>query len=163
MGGVYIFVQESLNYIRLDLEKYCQYKDFEVCAIKIHLDTKSVCIIAIYRAPSGNFDLFLSKLDAVLRNFYTAALEYILCGDINIDYLTVSDRKSRLDALLTNYYLTSTVNFPTRIQKNSAIAIDNIFIDTSKMGNYIISPLINGLSDHDAQFMTLHSYTSRPP
>jgi len=31
------------------------------------------------------------------------------------------------------------------------------------MGNYTISPLINGLSDHDAQCITLHSYTSRPP
>jgi len=163
MGCVCIFVQESLNYIRLDLEKYCQDKDFEVCAIKIHLDTKIVCIIAIYRAPSGNFDLFLSKLDAVLRNLCTATLKYILCGDINIDYLIDSVRKSQLDALLTTYNLTSTVNFPTRIQKNSATAIDNIFIDTSKLGNYIISPLINGLSDHDAQIITLHSYTSRPP
>jgi len=42
MGGVYIYVQESLNYVRLDLEKYCQDTNFEVCAIKIHLDTKSV-------------------------------------------------------------------------------------------------------------------------
>ena len=100
MGGVCIFVQESLNDIRLDLEKYCQDKDFEVCAIKTHLDTKSVCIITIYRAPSGNFDLFLSKLDAVLRKLYTATLEYILCGDINIDHLSDSDRKSRLDVLL---------------------------------------------------------------
>ena len=40
MGGVCIFLQESLNYIRLDPEKYCQDKDFKVCAIKIHLDTK---------------------------------------------------------------------------------------------------------------------------
>jgi diphthamide synthase (EF-2-diphthine--ammonia ligase) len=93
-------VQESLNYVRLDLEKYCQDKNFEVCAIKIHLDTKIVCIIAIYRAPSGNFDLFISKLDAALRNLYTATLEYIVCGDINIDYQIDSDRKCRIDALL---------------------------------------------------------------
>jgi len=163
MGGVCIYVQESLNYVRLDLEKYCQDKNFEACAIKVHLDTKSVCIIAIYRAPSGNFDLFLSKLDVALRNLYTVTLKYIICGDINIDYLIDSDRKSRLDALLKTYNLTSVVNFPTRIQKNSATAIDNIFIDTSKMGNYSISPIINGLSDHDAQLITLHSYNSRPP
>ena len=117
----------------------------------------------LFRAPSGNFDLFLSKLDVVLRNLYTATLEYIVCGDINIDYLIDSDRKSRLDALLKTYNLTSVVNFPTRIQKNSATAIDNIFIDTSKMGNYSISPIINGLSDHDAQLIILHSYNSRPP
>jgi len=111
----------------------------------------------LFGAPSGNFDLFLSKLDAVLRNLYTATLEYILCGDINIDYISDSDRKSQLDALLITYNLTSTVNFPTHIQKNSATAIDNIFIDTSKMGNYTISPIINGLSDHDAQIITLYS------
>jgi exonuclease III len=28
MGGVFIYVQESLNYVRLDLEKYCQDKNF---------------------------------------------------------------------------------------------------------------------------------------
>ena len=162
MGGVCIYVQESLNYVRLDLEKYCQDKNFAVCAIKIHLDTKSVCIIAIYRAPSGNFDLFLSKFD-VIRNLYTATLEYIVCGDINIDYLNDSDRKNWLDALLKTYNLKSVVNFPTRIQKNSATVSDNIFIDTSKMGNYSISPIINGLSDHDAQLIILHSYNSRPP
>jgi len=58
MGGVCIYVQESLNYTRLDLEKHCQDKNFEVCAIKIHLDTKSVCIVAIYRAPTGNLIYF---------------------------------------------------------------------------------------------------------
>ena len=52
--------------------------------------------------------------------------------------------------------MTSTVNFPTRIQKNSATAIDNIFINFSKFDEYIISPLVNGLSDHDAQLITIN-------
>jgi hypothetical protein len=104
---------------------------------------KSVYIIAIYRAPTGNFDLFLSKLD-ILRNLYTNMHDYIVCGDINIDYLIDSDRKGRSDALLKTYNLTSVVNFPTRIQKNSTTAIDNIFIDTSKTGNYSVSPILMG-------------------
>jgi hypothetical protein len=73
-GGVCIFVQESLRYVRIDLEKYFKDKDFEVCAIKIHFNTKSASIIAIYRDPSGNFDLFLSKLDTILRKLYTVPL-----------------------------------------------------------------------------------------
>ena len=117
MGGVCIYVQKSLNYVKLNLEKYCQNKNFEVCAIKSHFSTKGLCIIAINRAPSGNFELFLSKLDTILRTLHTATLEYIVCGDINIDYLINSDRKTRLDALLKTYNLTSLVNFPTRIQK----------------------------------------------
>jgi hypothetical protein len=86
-------VQENLRYVRTDLEKYCKDKDFEVCAIKNHFNTKSACIIAIYRAPSGNFDLFITKLDTILRKLYTASSEYIVCGDINRDYL-VDKKKS---------------------------------------------------------------------
>jgi hypothetical protein len=52
--------------------------------------------------------------------------------------------------------LTSTLYFPTRIQNNSATAIDNIFINTSKFDDCIISPIVNGLSDHDAQLIMLN-------
>ena len=52
-------MQESLKYVRIDLEKYCKDKNFEVCAVKIHFNAKSACIIAIYETPSGNFDLFI--------------------------------------------------------------------------------------------------------
>jgi len=93
-GGVSIFVQESLRYVKTDLEKYCKDKDFEVCAIKIHFNVKSACIIAIYRAPAANFDLFISKLDTILRKLYTVTTEFIICGDISIDYLVGSDKKS---------------------------------------------------------------------
>jgi len=50
-GGVSIFVQESLTYVKIDLEKYCKDKDFEVCAIKIHFNVKSACIIYISIYP----------------------------------------------------------------------------------------------------------------
>jgi len=65
--------------------------------------------------------------------------------------------------MLKTYNLTSVVNFPTRSQQKSAAAIDSIFIDVTKFGNYSICPIINGLSDHDAQSITLHSISSRPP
>jgi len=133
-GGVCIFVQERLRYVKIDLEKQSKDKDFEVCAIMIHLNAKSACIIAIYRAPTGNFDLFISKLDAILRKLYTVTTEYIICGNINIDYLVDSDRVSQLEALLKTYNLTNVVNFATHTHKLSATAIDNIFIDISKWG-----------------------------
>jgi len=153
-----MFVQESLTYVKTDLEKYCKDKDFEVCAIKPHLNMKSTCIIALYRAPTGNFDLFISKLDTIFRKLYTATTEYIIGADINIDYLVGNDRKCRLGVLLRTYILTSVVNSPTSTRKHSTMAIDNIFTDISKMGNYSICPIINGLSDHDAQSIILHSF-----
>lgn len=162
-GGVCIFVQENVRYVKLDLEKHCKDKDFEVCATKVYFNTRHAYIITIYRAPSGNFDLFITKLDTILRKLHTVTTEFIICGDINIDYLVDSNRKSRLEALLKTYNLTSVVNFPTRTQKHSATAIDNIFIDTSKMRDYTICPIINGLSDHDAQSISIHSFIPRPP
>jgi len=80
-----------------------------------------------------------------------------------MDYLVDNDRKSRLDALLKTCNLTSVVNFPTRTQKHSATAFDNIFIDISKIRNYSICSIINGLSDHDTHSITLHSLNLRPP
>ena len=65
--------------------------------------------------------------------------------------------------MLKTYNLTSVVNFPTRPLKHSATAIDNNFIDIHKMSNYSICPIINGLSDQDAQFISIHSFNIRPP
>jgi hypothetical protein len=94
---------------------------------------------------------------------YTSTIEYIICGDTNIDYSFDSDRKSQKEALFKTYNLTSVVNFPTRTQQYSAKAIDNIFIDVTKMRYYSICPIINGLSDHVAQSITLHSFNLSPP
>jgi hypothetical protein len=33
--------------------------------------------------------------------------------------------------------------------------VNNIFIDTSEFPNYVVSPLYNSLSDHDAQLIKL--------
>jgi len=105
----------------------------------------------------------ITKLDAILKKLFSSTLDIIICGDININYLTDNARKRKLEALLKTYHLTSIVNFPTRTQKKSATAIDNIFIDATRIGNYTIYPIINGLSDHDAQSITFHAINSKPP
>jgi hypothetical protein len=64
--------------------------------------------------------------------------------------------------LLQTYNLTSVVNFPTPIQHDSVTSTDNIFIDITKAGNYSIKPVINGLSDHDAQAITFYSLNLKP-
>ena len=82
-------------------------------------------------------------------------LNFIICGDININYLNESVNKSQLDNLLLSYNLTSTINFPTRVQNTSATTIDNVFIDVSQFESYTVTPIINGMSDHDAQLLTI--------
>jgi len=82
----------------------------------------------------------------------------IICGDVNVNYLQESDKKSQLDALLKSYNFFSTGKFPTRTYKNSSSAIDNIFIDTTKIDTYEVIPVINGLSDRDTLNNKSHAY-----
>jgi hypothetical protein len=78
-----------------------------------------------------------------------------LCPLVSIEATGVCITIGKSEVLLALYNLVSTVNFPTRSQNGSATAIDYIFIDASLQGNYVIHPLLNGLSDHDAQLIIL--------
>ena len=80
----------------------------------------------------------------------------VICGDVNANYLIDNNRRRQLDAVLHTYNLTGIVEFPTRFGLNSQTAIDNVFINTSTIGKYDLYPLLNGLSDHDAQLIIIH-------
>jgi hypothetical protein len=51
--------------------------------------------------------------------------------------------------------MSHTVNFPTRVHNSSSTAIDNIFINSARLNSSYTALIFNGLSDHDAQFLTL--------
>jgi hypothetical protein len=71
-------------------------------------------------------------------------------------------KKRQLDAVLLTYDLAPIVYFPTRTQGSSSTAIDNIFLDTNTFFNYTISPLYNGLADHDAQLLIINDLNMQP-
>ena len=160
-GGVCIFVHETLRSTNIDLVAYCKEQVIEACALKIETTLFNAIIIAIYRTPNGNFNLFLSSLDNIIRSLFKVGVKLIICGDINVNYLTDSDKKRKLDVILLTYNLTGIVQFPTRTHSQSSTAIDNIFLDTCNITNYTISPLYNGLSDHDAQLLTLNDVNTK--
>jgi hypothetical protein len=53
-------------------------------------------------------------------------------------------KKKQLDAVLLSYNLMATVHFPTRVQNESKMAIDYIFIGNDKFTKYAVSPIYNG-------------------
>ena len=139
--------------------KFCKEKDFEACVIKLYLSCCAIGTVSIYRSPSGNFEYFLDKLDSLLNFVKGNSMELILCGDFNINFLNDSTQNQFLTSLLATYGLSSTLQFPTRICNNSISQIDIIFINTTKYNNFMIYPMINGMSDHDARFIILHDIT----
>ena len=54
------------------------------------------------------------------------------------------------------YSLTAIVNSPARINNTSASAIDNFFMDISRLEDFLVTPFLNDLSDHDAQILTIN-------
>jgi hypothetical protein len=55
--------------------------------------------------------------------------------------------------MLQSYNLSAIIHFPTRVQNQSNMAVENIFIDIHKIIYYTVSPIYNGLSDHDVQLL----------
>ena len=95
-------------------------------------------------------------MDQILNILYKPKTEFIICGDININYMERNNHRKTFDNLLSIYNLANTVNFPTRIAEKTTTMIDNIFIDAQRTFN--IAALINGLSDHDAQILTINNF-----
>lgn len=73
-GGVCIFIREDLKFTTINVHKYCKEEDFEIAVIQIICKGSKINIITLYRAPTGNFDYFINKLDfsipspSIMRN-----------------------------------------------------------------------------------------------
>jgi hypothetical protein len=141
--------------------EFCKEKDFEVCAIKLHLISCITCVIIIYRYPCNNCSYFLKNLESVLKLIWCNSIDLIVCGDLNINYLNDNYRKQLLDSLTVSYCLYSTVQFPIRILDNSYSAVDKIFICKFKKDDYTVYPLVNGLSNHDALIIIIYNITTQ--
>jgi hypothetical protein len=94
----------------------------------------------------------------VLLSLNNPSMEILICGDFNVDYLSKCTRKQKLSLLLGAYNMIHTVDFPTRIQNGHSSAIDNTFVDKSRMQSYKIFPLSNALSDHEVQCIVLNKF-----
>jgi len=73
-GGVCIYIQEALKFTNISLQKHCKEQDIEITAVQLKLNKKNVIIFCVYRAPSGDFDYSLNKLDyiPIKLNLYVA-------------------------------------------------------------------------------------------
>ena len=143
-----------MHYTNINLDQYIREKELEVCALKLQVLSKSIVVICIYRSPSGDFIYFLNQLEFILNKLFKLSTNIVLCGDFNTSLLETNSRILLLQSLLASYNLFNVVKFPTRISNNSHSLIDNIYLDTNRF-NFTVYPLINGLSDHDAQIINL--------
>jgi len=90
-----------------------------------------------------------------LYTWYSNKTVFVICGDVNVNYLENCKKRQQLNALLQTYNLVGKVSFPTRKTNASITAIDNVFITRTK--NYTMYPHISGLSDQEAQIIVIEN------
>jgi len=88
-------MHKHLNFTTANLNVYCCGYNTEICAVKFPSILSHICVFSICRARTGNFTHFLRKVDIVLKFLYSPKIEYIICGDININCLTDTFRKNQ--------------------------------------------------------------------
>ena len=78
-GGVAVYVLDVILYHVFDLTLYTRDKDFEACAIKMHISFNNLLVLCIYRS-SGDFSFFLNQLEQVLNKLfkYPQTLSYVV-------------------------------------------------------------------------------------
>jgi exonuclease III len=153
-GGVCIYIHKNIKYSNINLLKFCKEQDLEIAAVKLKFAIKNVIVLCAYGAPMGDLEYFLKQLDSLINSLHNPKTGFILCGDLNINYIGINNKKTQLENLLNMFNLIGTVHFPTRITNTSFCTIDIIFVDNRS--SYTIKPCINVLSDHNAQLLSLN-------
>jgi hypothetical protein len=54
-----------------DLDEFCTDQEIEICAVKLHYLSTVICILTVYRSPTGNFLHFLNNLESILMRICT--------------------------------------------------------------------------------------------
>jgi hypothetical protein len=94
-------------------------------------------------------------MEKILNHLLKPTVTLLICGDLNINLLKKSNETTKLLTMMNTYNLTQVVDFPTRITHNTETLIDTIFVDKKIYDKVEIKPFVNGLSDHDAQIISL--------
>jgi len=123
--------------------------------VKLHILSRTIIIITVYRSPTVNIAYILNNLKAALNQVYNNNVDIILCGDLNINYFNDNQNKQAVNSLLPCHRIYSIIKFPTRIHNILHTIIYNIYSNKFKNERYLVYSLINGLSDHDAQVLSL--------
>jgi hypothetical protein len=81
------FVREDQSVNETDISLHCAGQILEVCVVEFETKPSYLRILVLYSGPSANFNQCVKRLDATLKYLYNPKSEFLICGDINVDYL----------------------------------------------------------------------------
>jgi hypothetical protein len=120
---------------KIDISHHCKEQDFGICAIHLVTKTPHLIILSLCRAPLGVVNEFLRRLDTTLKYLCNPKFMFIICGDININYLNQCSQKKTSKLFTGDIQSVTQAKFATRVQNSSSTAIGNIFIDSARLSS----------------------------
>lgn len=151
-GGIMVYISSQIKYIRRhDLE------DARIETIWVELKLKDIKLLlcCLYRSDfTASQSIFITEI----QNSIETALDYtphvILTGDINIDFLNLTN--TQLRDCMALYNLKNVISGPTRVTVNSSTLIDPVIVSDA------FSVLDSGtldvdgfISDHKATYISI--------
>ena len=156
-GGTAIYVHKKHDCIERDDLKSNEIETTYVeIKLRIGTEIRSAVIGEIYRPPNYASTDFLDYMECVLEKVENEKKFCILAGDFNYNLLAQNRcvGSSKFMHTMASYGFLPLIAKETRIQKQSATLLDNIFInDLTKYNTSGI--IINDLSDHLPIFASL--------
>ena len=158
--GVGILVSQSLKY------KECKSITSSIVeneCVTIELELRSherYVISSMYRPPNVNIQAFQTCYNSLICEMNKLRPKATIIGlDHNLDFLKSSTHSGTDQFIQHNldFNLIPTITRPTRITKNSATLIDNIFVSQSLCGKYDSGIIVDNISDHMPSVCVLKS------
>jgi hypothetical protein len=162
-GGVLIYVKENIEHnVRSDL--CVSDKDKEIATIELIINKeKNILISCCYRPPDGaceNFSCYLQN--NIFHAGNNEQKKNFIIGDFNMDCFNYNNN-NKVKSFYDEIFLAGAIpliNHPTRVTKDSATLIDNIFT-TDNFNNSFQKGIIKAdISDHFPIFLTFNTTSS---
>ena len=148
-GGVGMYIDSDFKYeVLKDL-----WWSFQALWVEIHFTNAANIICGVIYRQHNSPETFLKYFEETIENFIISGKPIYIMSDTYLNLLHFNSCNYVENFLLTlqSLNLTPTIDKPTRVHRNSATLIDNIF--TNKVEENIISGnLSSDVSDHFAQF-----------
>ena len=158
-GGVRILISDELHYKRIN--KYNSVSNhLESLFVVILSKGKHVICGSMYRPPNSDLQAFHNDITNIMGKIKLETHKHIVIGmDHNLDFLSHGKHKDTekfINTMVDASFLPC-ITRPTRVTRNSATLIDNIFIDNSNHDSLKSCIILHDISDHYPSLVILEN------
>ena len=155
-GGVAMFCREDIFLLDSFPTNY-----YESLGIKIRTNNENYTLITYYVPPGFNKNQFLTEFDSYLETMVDANQNLIICGDFNIDQLSLTPIKKRFEDVISSNGINLMDSGITRETSTTKSSLD-LFLTNINKNLCIVNSISYDITDHYPVFFSLTKSMIKP-